>query len=332
MNSYSATTGNIEYNKPMLYSNIIFTVNIVSPVFIMILSGFMLKKAGLINDNFSSTGSKLVFNVCLPVLLFMKMLNVDIKNIINIKQILFCAAGTVLFFIFIWIIATALIKDSRDQGVFIQGSFRGNYAIIGIPLVVNTFGDAGLVNAVILLSLVIPLNNILAVLALTLPSGKEQRISMFRLAKNIIKNPLIIAIIISILSSYLQITVAPVILKTGNYLAQITIPLALISIGGTLHFDTICKGLKTTLSSALIKLIIMPLILTFLACLMGFRKTDLASIYFLFSAPTAIASFVMADAMGSNSQLAGTIVVVTTALSAITISAGIFILNYTGYL
>jgi malonate transporter and related proteins len=315
----------------MDFTNLTFTINIVAPIFIIIFLGFIFKKLNLINEAFASVGSKLVFNIALPTLIFLKLITVDIKSIINYKQLAFCYFGTILVYIIAWIISKYHFTDGKDRGVFIQGCFRGNYAIIGLPLIYNLFGDSGIVNAAIVLIGILPLNNILAVIALTVPSKKENNIKISKILFKIITNPLIIAPVLALPFSIFQIPIHLTLIKTGNYLANLTIPLALLSIGASLHFKDIKKELNTAVASTIIKIIIMPITLTFIAIKLGFSGINLGSIFFLFATPTAVASYIMADAMNSNSKLASTIVIMTTSLSVITISIGIYILTLLNY-
>jgi len=82
--------------------------------------------------------------------------------------------------------------------------------------------------------------------------------------------------------------------------------------------------------SSAIKIILIPLVLTLGAYEVGFRNTDLGILFVLFSCPTAVVSFIMAEAMGCNSKLAGNIVVISTIGSIITISSAIILLRSIG--
>jgi malonate transporter and related proteins len=314
----------------MSLANVIFTINVVAPVFIIVILGYFLKKIGLLTENFANIGSKLVFNISLPSLIFIKLFQVNLQNLINFKQIGFCYFGTLLFYFFAWFISKPYIKNGDHRGVFIQGCFRGNYAIIGIPLAYNLFGDPGLINASVLLISVLLINNFLAVIALTIPPCKETKISTMKIIKKIVTNPLIIAPLIAIPFSYYKINLNPIFFKTLTQLSSLAIPLALISIGATLKFENLKESIKIASFATITKIIIMPFILTIIAVKIGFRGVELASLYFLFAAPTAVASYIMADAMQCNAKLASTIVILTTTISIFTISIGVFILNFLG--
>ncbi len=129
---------------------------------------------------------------------------------------------------------------------------------------------------------------------------------------------------------YFKIELPDVLLKTGTYLAELALPLALLGIGGFLSFKDITKNHLLTIISTLLKLVIIPAAATFAAYAFGFTGNDLGIIFILFACPTAIASFIMAEAMGVNSRLAGNILLLTTLASIVTITIGFFILKQNG--
>ena len=317
-------------NKPKLkriMENIIFATNVVLPVFLLVFIGVVLKKTKIINHDFCRTASKVVFNVTLPSLVFLKISSADYSHVFNPQLILFVLAALFAIFIFSWLVAVKVSKDGRDQGAFIQGSFRSNFAIIGFALINNAFGSASLANAAILLGFIMPLYNILAILSLTIPLHNQGRINPLKIAKTIAKNPLIIAVVIALPASYFQMTLPHIFTNTINYLAALTLPLALLAIGGSLSFTGLKKDFRLSITSVCIKIVIMPASLTLFGFLFGFRGIDLGVMFFLFAGPTAVASYAMADAMGSNERLAGNIILLSTLGSIFTISLGLYILK-----
>jgi malonate transporter and related proteins len=289
-----------------------------------------MKKLNIINDNFVSISSKLVFSISLPALIFSETAKVSIAEVINLKEIGFIYIVTIIVFLAVWLFSIPFIKSGSDRAVFIQGSFRGNFAIIGLALISNTFGHEGLSRASILLAFIIPLYNVLSVFALTVPLRKEKNIDFKGLVLEIIKNPLIIAVVVSLPFSFFEIKLPGIVSNVTDYLAALTLPLALIGVGGFLNFQDLKKASGIAFSSSFIKLILVPLIFSFVAYTISFDSTDLGVIFILLACPTAIASFIMAEAMGANGKLAGNIVLITTLGSIITISAGLFILKQNG--
>ncbi|MBC8182446.1 AEC family transporter [candidate division KSB1 bacterium] len=311
--------------------NLVFSLNVVAPVFLIIILGVVLKSTKQINENFISISSKIVFNVSMPALVFVELSTADFDASFNVKLLAFINVGTFVFFILAWILALVISKDGRDQGSFIQGSVRSNFVIVGFAIIFNMFGNSGLSKAAIMMAFIMPLYNVLAIVALTVPLHKEKQVGFKKTIWEISTNPLLLAAVLAIPFSLYKIVLPLVLSKSIEYLAAMTLPLALIGIGGSLNFESIKKDSRLAVIATAIKIVLIPLVLTSLAIKFGFRGENLGAMFILFATPTAIASFVMAKAMDCNAELAGNIILLSTLGSVITISSGIFILKSMGY-
>lgn len=310
--------------------SLLFTADIVAPIFFIVFLGYLLKRVRLIDDAFINTASKLVFVITLPALVFMSIARTDFHAVFNPQQLGFVVAGTLFSFAALWITAKQWITKPKDLGVFIQGGFRSNYGIIGLAVSFNLFSDSGLAQASLLLALVIPLFNVLSILALTIPAHQSGSSSISSTFGEILKNPLIIAVVLALPFSYFGFQLPELVQKTGRYFANLTLPLALLAIGGSLNLASLRSTSAPATWATVSKLIFMPLILTLAAWVYGFRGQDLTMLMILFGCPTAAASFVMAKAMGGNAELAANIILMTTLGSVITLSGGIYIMRVLG--
>lgn len=311
-----------------LYLNSLsFTANIVAPIFFIVFLGYLLKRVRVIDENFINTASRLVFVITLPALVFMSISRTDFHAVFNPEQLGFVLFGTLLSFIALWIIARRWIRKPEDLGVFIQGAFRSNYGIIGLAVSYNLFSDSGLAQASLLLALVIPLFNVLSILALSIPAQRSGSSSLTSTAMEVLKNPLIIAVCLALPFSYFGFQLPEVAQKTGRYFANLTLPLALLAIGGSLNLQSLRNTSAQATWATLSKLVILPVALTMMAWLYGFRGQDLTMLMVLFGCPTAAASFVMAKGMGGNAELAANIILMTTLGSVVSLSSGIYLMK-----
>ncbi|NLT51922.1 MAG: AEC family transporter [Ignavibacteria bacterium] len=304
------------------------SLQLVSPVFLLIFLGAFLKKIKIIDDNFTKLSSKLVFNVALPVFIFFNVAEFNLESSFNYRQIIFVIGCTVSAYFFAWIFAKILSLCTFQTGVFIQGAFRGNFAIVGIAIISAYFSDEIMGKSSVLLAVIVPLYNILSLIALL--SNKKDKITLIFLIKEILKNPLIICIAAAIPFSINKIELPKPIYETGNYIADLTLPLALLSIGGTMNFSQIKNISGAAVSASILKTIIFPFIFTYLSYILGYRNEELGMLFILFSAPTAIVSFIMTNALGGDEKLAGNIIVMTTLLSVVTMPLGIFVMEIAG--
>jgi predicted permease len=312
-----------------MFDNIVFTANIVAPVFLIIAVGYFAKKRKIINEVFVDVTSKFVFRISLPVFIFLEISELDLSQVFDVDQIVFITSATFITYLLIWIGTIPYIKNAEDKSAFIQGAFRGNYAIVGLALISNLFGNDALGKATLILAFLLPVYNVLAVIVLTVPKH-QGKIKFKPMLAEIILNPLILAVIFALPFSYYKIKLPQMFITTGNYFADIALPLALVGIGGSLNIENLKRASTLAFSSSIIKIVILPLILTFIAIFLGYRNDDLGIMFIVFACPTAIASFVMADVMGANSKLAGNIIMITTLGSVFTIAIGILLLKSFG--
>jgi len=224
------------------------------------------------------------------------------------------------------VISIPFIRDDKDRGSFVQGSFRSNFAIVGFALISNMFGEHALGKSSAVLMFIMPLYNLLAVIVLTVTTHSE-KIQLKTGLIRIVKNPLILGAIAGFPFSYFHLQIHPVILRTAHYLGSMALPLALLGIGASLNMETMKKASTMAFCASVIKLILIPLCFIWGGIQLGFRGEDLGVLFILSASPTAVASFVMAKAMCANSWLAGHIILMTTIGASITITIGVTILK-----
>ncbi|WP_455923562.1 AEC family transporter [Pseudomonas putida] len=306
------------------------TLNITAPVFAMLFLGVFLKRIDWINDNFIHIASALVFNVCMPALLFLGIYHADLHAAMKPGLLIYFVLVTFASFAAAW--GMAIWRSPlEDRGIYTQGAFRGNNGVVGLALAASMYGDYGISLGAILAGLVIVLYNSLStvVLAIYSPNIKSDPWSIF---KSVLANPLIISVLAAAPMNYLQIGLPNWLLASGDYLAQMTLPLALICIGGTLSLAALRESGQLALSASLVKMVGLPLFGTLGAWLCGFRGAELGILFLYIGSPTAAASYVMARAANGNHQLAAAIIVMTTVGAAITTNIGIFLLQWGGWI
>jgi malate permease and related proteins len=305
------------------------TLAITAPVFAMLFLGVGLKRLHWIDTTFINTASSLVFRGTMPTLLFLGIVKADLSAALQPALLLFFVIATLVCFALAWGWAIWRIPH-ENRGIYTQGAFRGNNGIIGLALATSLYGDYGLSLGAVLGGVVILCYNVLSaiVLAIYSPGAKT---GPWAIGKSILVNPLIIGVLLAIPFAYWNIPLPVWLITSAEYFAQMTLPLALICIGGTLSLTSLRQSSGTALSASLMKMVWLPLLATFGAWLYGFREADLAILFLYFGSPTAAASFVMARAVGANHELAAAIIVITTLVAVVTTNLGLLLLQWGGW-
>ena len=318
---------------------LLFTCNSILPIILPILLGYFLKRINFFKGDFLEGANKLVFKILIPLLLFSNIYLADISKI-NWLFVGFAAAAIlVLFFIGMFIVT--FIKDRKQKGVILQATFRSNYAIIGIPLATMLGGPQAAMEASIVAAVTVPIFNILAVIALTIYDHDENtKVSAKEILMKIVQNPLIIGVFFGLIGCGVNMIVSlcggnlkdflnnnvTFIPKTISNVAGITTPLALIVLGAKFEFKAVNRLWKQLTLSVVLRLFITPAIFLTIAYLLGFNTSTYFSILIaLFATPIAVSSVPMTSQMGQDDELAGQIVVWTSAISAISLFIIIFI-------
>lgn len=304
------------------------TLETTLPVFAMVFIGLGLRRVGWIDSAFINTASALVFKATLPTLVFLSIIRADLDTALNPGLLVFFLFATLASFGIAWLWSLWRVQP-EDRGVYVQGAFRGNCGIVGLALAANLYGDFGLSAGGILLGLVIISYNALSVVVL-IAYQPGQSASWQKIFHDIIRNPLIISVVVAIPFAWLDVRLPTWVMTSGDYFASLTLPLALLCIGATVSLSAIRSDSKAASSSSLMKMVVLPLVCTTAAWLVGFRGAELGLMFLFFASPTAAASFVMVKALGGNDRLAANIIALTTLMASITVTVGVFALRSLG--
>jgi len=307
--------------------SLIYSLNATLPVFFVIVIGYILKQVGMFNDNFIEVANTFNFKVTLPILLFTDIASTNIIKNFDGGYILFCAVATSICFWTIWVVTRKIMKDPSMIGAFVQASFRGSAAILGIAFIKNIYGNAGMAPLMIIGA--VPLYNIYSVLVLTFEgaNNEDKKGNIKKACINIIKNPIIIGILLGMVSSLLNISFPEIVNKTLQNFAVIATPLALVTIGAGFEGKKALAKIKPTLVASVIKLIVQAVLFLPLAAFLGFRDQKLIALVIMLGSPTTVSCYIMAKNMNNDDALTSSIIVVTTLLSAFTLTILIFILK-----
>jgi hypothetical protein len=305
-------------------------LNIVLPVFLVIALGYVLKRLGLIDQAFLLQTNRLVYYVCLPLLLFYKIGAADFLANFNGALVIGSAAAIAGGFFISYAYAALRRYPPEARGAFSQGAFRGNLAYMGLAIVFNAYGEAGLTRAGILMGFLVPVLNFFAILALLWPHRHEEKRGSVFWIRQILFNPLILASFAGILWSFLALPMPVVFDRALDISTRMTLPLALIAIGGGFSLERLKGDLVRAAFATGIKLVWLPLLAAGILIALGVGGQDLAIGILMAGTPAATATYIMAHQLKGDAELAGSIVMMSTLLSALTYTLALFILRTQG--
>jgi len=313
-----------------MLTNLVFSLNIVLPLFVVILFGAFLKHKGLVDTPFLNTGNKLVFLFGIPASIFISLYQADITEVFNPTFITYAVVFTLFSFFAVWLFAHIFIRDKSIISAFVQGSFRGNYAILGVPLLVNILGPERAALGALVLAFVVPIYNIFSTIILAIYSPTIDKISARALLMAVAKNPIIIGVVLGVVTSLSGIRLPAIANSSVSSIAVLSGPLALICLGGNIGFKGFEIRFKFSVIATVIKLVILPVICTAAGYALGFRGDELTVLMVMSGVPTALAGYAMAVQFGGDGYTSSTIILLTTLLSAFTLTVFIYVFRTVG--
>lgn len=314
--------------------NFIYSINVTMPIFLVMVIGYILKQIGMLNDNFVTVANKFNFKVTLPFMLFKDIAGVDIKAVFDIKYVLFCAIVSTICFWVVWGTAKLLVRDKTIRGAFVQSSFRGSAAVMGLAFIQNIYGSSAMGPLMIVSA--VPLYNIFSVIVLTFEANDstniDKKAKIRQAGMNICKNPIILSILAGLIVGLLGIQFPTLVNKTISNVAQMATPLALITIGAGFEGRKALAKIAPTMAASTIKLVLQPLVFLPVAAWMGFSGEKMIAILIMLASPTTPSCYIMAKSMNNDEVLTASVIVTTTLMASFTLTGWIFLLKTLGYI
>lgn len=301
-------------------------LNAIMPTFLLLAFGYFLRHANFVDDAYLKKTNALTFKFFLPFLLFNNIYKTQIFEMFDGVMFLFAVGSLLILFGVLCLVVPRVVRDPKQRGVIIQGLFRSNYVIFGVSLVTNVFGAEHAAVASVLSAVLVPMYNVLAVIALAVYTSGE-RVRLGSTLRSIATNPLIIAAVLGVLASLVGLRF-PAFLETAlTDVARLATPLALIVLGGDFSFSSARGNIRLAMTVVVLKLVVIPMIFIPLAVLAGVRGANLLALALAWETPVAVSSYIMAQQAGADGKLAGQLVVLSSVCCIPTVFLMIFILQ-----
>jgi predicted permease len=272
-----------------MFTDLYFALLTTFPIFFIIVLGVLFRRIDWLSDEFVQLGSRLVFNVSLPCLLFVKIVETDFRHGFPLELILAALVSTIVVFVLIDRCLAPLLARPYDRGAFVQGTFRSNMGIVGLAYCLSAFGEGVVAKASIYLAMMTILYNVLSVLTLSRHQESDAQGDLLKVFGNILKNPLILSICGALLISLSGTPVPGIVMETGGYFARMALPLALLCTGASIRMQDF-QASRSLYWAVSAKLLFVPLLTTLGGIAAGLRGDSLGVLFLMSAAPTAATS------------------------------------------
>lgn len=308
--------------------NLVVCFNAVAPLFLMLLLGYGARRVGILPEENVPIITSMAYKILIFFMVFYGISTVDLSTAMRPGVMLYIGAGSVLLTLLFIPIMCKLEPDRRSCGVLVESVFHINYIIMAIPILETLMGPQGRAVASVMSIVVIPMENILAVLVLSWFNGSS--IHFKKVCTDLLKNPLILGALAAFAVLLLDLQLPDFFLSTCSQLATACTPVCLLCLGATLQFKDLRASSRLIAIAAINRLVAAPAIAIPVAILLGFRGVDLAVITVAFSTSVAATAFPVCDQLGGDGKLMANVIVVTSALACFGIFVYTFLLKQAG--
>lgn len=312
----------------MILDNLRISLEAVAPMFLIMAVGFFVRRKGLLSEQDVRHMNKMVFLTLFPPLMFTNLYGHELDNILDLKLVVFTVSAILTVYALAFVIVLRIEKNPRSRGAMIHAIYRSNFVIMGLPIVSNIFGDENLAVTSMMVTIVVPVFNVMAVITLEIFRGGKP--DALHILKGIAKNPLILGAMAGLIAVLTGLQLPPVVEKTVEMMSGAATPVALLLLGASFDFQSLERCKRNLMICLAGRLVIVPAVALTAGVLLGFRDVALVTLIAVFASPTAVSSFTMAQQMDSDDELAGNCVIFSSMLSCFTMFLWIFALKSLG--
>ena len=305
-----------------MLSNFIEIFLLISPVFILIILGNLLRRIGVPELSFWHVSDKLIYWVLIPALLFHHVSQITLSSTMLANYAVVILSGLFVVTTLSFIAGKLFGYTPQIWTSVMQGAARHN-AFIALAIAGSLFGDEGLALGAIFMVILIPIINIVIVSAmastLNQDTDNNSRPGIFDVLFELIKNPFILAIAAGLIISFVDTDRISIIHETTGLLGSAALPIMLLSIGANIKIREISSTITPIIIANVLKLLIFPIVVFFVAKSMNLSLFETTIAVIFAAVPTAASSYSLAKQYGGDAQLMTSIITIQVALSFITI-------------
>lgn len=312
-----------------MLSNFLVCAEAVIPMIILMAIGMIVRKAGIVNRAENRHLNRMVFVVFFSVMMFANLYDTDLLQVVEWHIIAYAVGTLAVIYFGALLFVLKIEKSKKTRGAMIQAIYRSNFVIMGIPVVANFYGHGNMPVTAMLVSIIVPLYNVLAVITLEVFRGGKVRGG--EILFGIIKNPLIIGGIAGIVAALTGFKMPGVFESLMNEMAAVATPMALVILGISFDFSSVRRCGRNLVIAVACKLVVVPAIFLPIAAMLGFRDVEFVTLLAMFAAPVAVSSYTMAESMDSDAEFAANSVIFSSIFSCITMFLWLFLFKTLGY-
>lgn len=304
---------------------IIEILSAIATVFVIILLGALLRFKNILGEQYWLYADKLVYWILFPAFLFDKTSSVSLTSGLLTPVSITLLGGLLFSVMLAWAGCGLLNIGHKAASSIVQASGRQN-TFISLAIAERLFGDSGLLIATLAAAILVPITNIVIVITLVVILNKGQQQLMRKIAFDLFRNPILIAIALGFLANLSGYKHIFILHDATALLGKATLPVVLLSIGASMRFNAIRTTFKALLLSSLVKFMAFPAFVLFIIIQIKIAP-EIAIVLCIYAAsPTASSAFALARQMGGDHRLMASLITNQTLISLITLPLTLYLM------
>jgi len=299
----------------------------LAPIFAVLALGYALARSRFLSRTFLDELNRFVYYVALPALILSSLSTTrEISGEIAPAILIYLSGSLIIVGVAI-LMARFLGLQRWQYGTFIQGSYRGNIAFIGIPILVFALRElpeeeaSGIIaQSILIFAPIMVFYNVTAVIALVGSQSGDSKGTVRQAILNILRNPLVIAAVGGFILFLLPFQLPDAMTNTLSFLGRVAAPCAVVCVGGAMAVVSMEGRYRSATFSALLKTGVTPVVIYLVSLPFSLSPNTLLLLMVFSATPSAVASYVMARQMQGDEAMASGCIVLSTLLSVISLA------------
>ena len=290
----------------------------ILPVFLLLIMGALLQRWRFPFEGFWQGVDKLVYWCLFPALLFSKTSVIDFTNPMLGRYGIVLISALLITAIFTYVAARLIHVPAPTTTSMLQGAVRFN-TFITLALADRLYGTEGLVFAALGAAVLIPSVNIFLVVTMVTMHGKKQQSLGRLIVKELLRNPLILAIALGLGLNAANLTPIPIVSDMTQMLAQATLPLVLLAVGAGVKLTAIRSAGASFWWSAMGRFAVFPCSVLLVCWLLEIQGLAVYVALLFGVVPTATSAYALAKQLGGDADNMAAFITLQTAMSLVTV-------------
>ncbi len=306
-------------------------LDIIVPVFGIVMVGYLAARSGFFSDTANRGLSLFVFNFAIPPMLFRTMATTTLPDPIEWGHVLaYFGGGYAVWGLAMLVSRRGFGRDLLTGALAGMTAAFGNTVLLGIPLILTTYGDIATLPVFLIIAFHSPLFMTTITVLAEASRGQGNRLgpALRNIGRGIVTNPIVMGLLLGIAWNVFQLPLPKLVDVLAETLGRAALPCAVFAMGASLAGYRIAGALPEATVGLLLKLIGHP-IAVFLLGTYVFQLDrlwrDVAVI--MAALPVGVNVYLFAQRYETGTAPAATAILVSTALSVVTIAVLLFLLD-----